>query len=210
MPQGNNYKDFLKNSLKKGRSQKRLYIDYPLVITLEKEAWELSLTGGQNLSPCNHKEAGTHIIDHRTLEDKPTAMIASDTDILIIMINVFASRLSDHDWFVQTKKIQFVNVLRFMITLVMKLQSRCNHVIFVHTGFDKVRYFYRKSKKEILERVLNQEVLAVELLSDVGEHTHLSEISEEKLKRFVLIFVYDLYVLMYILIFYLWMSEKIW
>ena len=92
----------------------------------------------------------------------------------------------------------------------MKLQSRCNHVIFVHTGFDKVRYFYRKSKKEILERVLNQEVLAVELLSDVGEHTHLSEISEEKLKRFVLIFVYDLYVLMYILIFYLWMSEKIW
>ena len=82
--------------------------------------------------------------------------------------------------------------------------------MFVHTGFHKVRYFYRKSKKKILERVLNQEVLAVELLSDVGEHTHLSEISEEKLKRFALIFAYDLYVWMYILIFYLWMSEKIW
>ena len=30
-----------------------------------------------------------------------------------------------------------------------------------------------------------QQVLAVELLSDLGEHTHLSETSEEKLKRFV-------------------------
>ena len=58
-------------------------------------------------------------------------------------------------------------------------------------------------RKTILERVLKQEVLAVELLSDLGEHTHLSETSEEKLKRFVQIFVYSMYVLMYVLFFYL-------
>ena len=37
-------------------------------------------------------------------------MTASDTDILTLMVNVFASRLPDLDWFLQTKKNQFVNV----------------------------------------------------------------------------------------------------
>ena len=47
---------------------------------------------------------------HCTLEDKPTVVIASDTDILILTLHVFASRLPDHDWFLQTKKNQFMNV----------------------------------------------------------------------------------------------------
>ena len=52
-------------------------------------------------------------------------VIASDTDILILMVHLFASRLPDHDWFLQTKKNQFVNVSKIHITLVMQLQSRC-------------------------------------------------------------------------------------
>ena len=63
-------------------------------------------------------------------------------------------------------------------------------------------YLYRKSKKATLERVLKQDVLPAELLSDLGEHTHLSETSEEKLKRLAQIFVYGMYTIMYVLIFY--------
>ena len=119
--------------------------------------------------------------------------------------------------------------LRFMITLVMQLQSRCQQCLslvnvskihdyignavaitlpamFVLTGCDTVSYFYRKSNKTILERVVKKEILAVELLSDFGKHTHLSETAEEKLKRFILIFVYGIYAVMYVLIFYLWLS----
>ena len=92
------------------REAPRLLLDYLLVITLEKEACKISLTGVQNLFPCNHKEADTCIIYHYTLEDKPTVVIASDTDILILMVNVFACHLPDHDWFLQTEKNQFVNV----------------------------------------------------------------------------------------------------
>ena len=43
-------------------------------------------------------------------------------------------------------------------------------------------YFYSKFKKAILQRVLNQEVLATELLLDLGEGTPFSETSEEKLE----------------------------
>ena len=67
--------------------------------------------------------------------------------------------------------------------------------MFVLTGCDTVSYFFRKSKKAILERVLKKEELAVELLSDLGDNTHISETSEEKLKRFIQIFVYGTYVL---------------
>ena len=56
MPQGDNYKDFLKNKLNKAdvirrlneflkREVPRLHLDYSLVITLKKEAWEILLTG---------------------------------------------------------------------------------------------------------------------------------------------------------------------
>ena len=56
MPQGDDYKDFLKNKLNKAdlirrlnqflkREVPRLHLDYSLVITLEKEAWEILLTG---------------------------------------------------------------------------------------------------------------------------------------------------------------------
>ena len=118
---------------------------------------------------------------HCTMDDKPAVVIASDTDILILIVYVFVSRLSNHDWFLQTKKNQFVNVSKihdYIGNAVAIMQA----AMFVLTGCDTVRYLYRKSKKAILERVLKQEVLVVELLSDFGEHTYLSETSEEKLK----------------------------
>ena len=113
--QCDNYKDFLKSNLNKAdliRRQKefmkrevpRLHLDFLLVIALEEEEWGISLTEVQSLSPCNHKEADNCIMYHSFLEDKPTVVITSDTDILILMVHVFASRLLDHDWLLQTKK----------------------------------------------------------------------------------------------------------
>ena len=80
----------------------RLHLNYSLVIALEKEAWEILVTGVQNLSPYNREEAVTRIMYHYTLEDKPTVVIASEADLLILMVHVFGSRLPDHDWFLQT------------------------------------------------------------------------------------------------------------
>ena len=213
MPEGDDYKYFLKNNLNKAdlirrfnefvkREAPQLQLDYPLVITLEKVASEISVTGVQNLSSCNHEEADTRIMYHCILEDKQTVVIASDTDILILTVHVLASRLPDQNWFLQTKKNQFVNVSKIH-DYVGNAVAITLPAMFVLTGSDTVSYFYRKSKKAVLERVLKQEVLAVDLLSDLGEHTHLSEMSEEKLKRFVQIFVYGMYVLMHVLIFYL-------
>ena len=115
MTQCDDYKDFLKSNLKKAdlirrlnefmkREVPRLHLDFLLVIALEEEEWGISLTEVQSLSPCNHEEADNCIMYHSFLEDKPTVVITSDTDILIIRVHVFASRLLDHNWLLQTKK----------------------------------------------------------------------------------------------------------
>ena len=111
------------------------------MITLENKAWGILLTLVHNLSPRNHEEADIRIMYHCTLEDKPTVVIASDTDILILMVHAFASRLPDHDYFLQTNKDKFVDISK----------------IFDYIGNTAaitlpVSYFYRKSKKAIIER----------------------------------------------------------
>ena len=110
--------------------------------------------------------------------------------------------LSDHDCFLHTKKNQF--------EIISKIPDYNGNAVgitlpamFVLTSCDTVSYYYRKSKKAILERALKQKVPAVELLSDLGQHNHLSETPEENLKKFVQMFVYGMNVQMYVLIFYL-------
>ena len=104
--------------------------------------------------------------------------------------------------FLQTKKNQFVNVSKIH-DYISNAVAITLLAMFVLTGCDTVSYFYRKSKSSILEGVLKQEFLAAELVSDLGEHIHLSDMSEEKSKRFVQIIVFGMYVLMYVLFFYL-------
>ena len=129
-------------------------------------------------------------------------VIALDSDMLVFMIHVCESRLLDHDWFLQAKKNQSVNVSRIR-EYIGNVLAITFPAMFLLTGCDTVSYFYRKSNKAIFERVLKQEILAVEFLSDFEEHNHVSEMSQKKLKRFAQIFVYGVYVLMYVLIFYL-------
>ena len=119
--------------------------------TLEKEAWEISLTEVQNLSPCNYKEADSRIMYHCTLEDKPTAVIASYTDIFTLLVDVFTSRLPDHDWFLRTRKNQFMNVSKIHHYIGYAVAITLP-AMFVLTSCDTVSYFNHKSKKETSQR----------------------------------------------------------
>ena len=139
---------------------------------------------------------------HCILGDKPKVVIASNTDILTLMLHVFAPRLFHYDPFLLTKKYHFVNVSKIYDHITGKAAAITLLAMFFLTSCDTVSYFYRKSKRAILEWVLKWQVLAIELGLDLGEHTHL--------KRLAQIFVYGTYVVIYILIFFLWLSEVIW
>ena len=103
------------------------------------------------------------------------------------------------------RNTSFWMYLRFMITLAMQLQSLASNVC-PHCNTLWVTSTVSPGRLYLNGSWTGQEVLAVELLSDLGEYIHLSETSEEKLKKFVQIFVYGISVLMYALIFYLWLS----
>ena len=109
---------------------------------------------------CNHEEADTRIMYHCTLEDKLTVVIATDTDILILMVYAFASRLPDHDWFLKIKQNKFVNVSKIH-DYIGNTVSLVVPAMFVLTGCDTVSYLFRRSKKTIFERGLKKEDLAV-------------------------------------------------
>ena len=213
MPQGDDYKDFLKNSENKAdlirrfneyvrREVPKMNLDYPLVITSEKNALEITSSGIEVLLPCNHEEADTRIMYHCTLDDKPIVVIASDTDILMLLLYVFADRLPVHDWFLQIKKDQFVNLSKLHDVIG---NEACLILIamYVITGCDVVSYFFRKSKKVVFERLLKQPDMAVDLLSDMGVSTHLSVTAVEKVKRFIQIFVYGMKIHFLSLVFFI-------
>ena len=92
-------------------------------------------------------------------------VIALDTDILILMVHVFESRHSDHDWFIKTKKNQLVNVSKIH-EYISNAVAITLPAMFILNGCDKMSYFYRKTKKAIFKRVLKHEILAAELLQD--------------------------------------------
>ena len=117
------------------------------------------------------------------------------TDILILMTHVFSSYLPDHDWVLQTKKNPTSTPAPLFMAENVENVSKIHEYIgntaaitlpttFVLNGCRTVSYFYRKSRKAILERFLKQEILVVELASDFEKHTHLSATLEEKLKNF--------------------------
>ena len=74
------------------------------------------------LTLCNHEQADNCIMYHCTLKDK--LKMALDNDILILMGHVFASVLPDHACFYKPRKASLLVYLRFMIILLIQLQSR--------------------------------------------------------------------------------------
>ena len=122
---------------------------------------------------------------HCTFEDKPTVVTALNTGILILIEYVFASRLPDHDWSLQTTttttttKKQFLNVSKIHDYTGNAVAITLPAMFFL-TSCDTMSYFYCMYKKAIFEHVLKQEILSAELLSDLSEHTHHLETLEDE------------------------------
>ena len=77
MPQGDDYEDFLRNSLNKAdlisrfndyiqKDEVRSQMVWPVVATLEKETREITSTDIKHLFTCNHEEADTRVLYHCT------------------------------------------------------------------------------------------------------------------------------------------------
>ena len=134
MPQGNEYQDFLRNSLNKAefikhfneyimKSEVCSQLKWPLILTLETETWEISSTGVNHLFDSNHEEADSRLIHHCILDNHSVVVIATDSDILICMIYAFSLLLPDHAWFHQTLLIDLGNERDVSVTCDEKIEK---------------------------------------------------------------------------------------
>ena len=61
---------------------------FPLTITAENKAWLLSPDSVREIPLCYHHEADTRIIYHGIESNQSCVVVASDTDILILLLFV--------------------------------------------------------------------------------------------------------------------------
>ena len=83
-----------------------------MVITHEENAWLLTTEDVEKLPNCNHHEADTRIIAHAIPADTPVVVVASDTDILILLVYAYHKFMKETGRQVQMKidTERFVNI----------------------------------------------------------------------------------------------------
>ena len=72
----------------------RRKLKIPITITAADNAWLLDSVGVHQLPSCNHHEADTRIILHAVKSEDPVVVVATDTDILVLLMYAFNKYLS--------------------------------------------------------------------------------------------------------------------
>ena len=72
----------------------RRKLKIPITITAAENAWLLDSVGVHQLPSCNHHETDTRIILHAVKSEDPVVVVATDTDILVLLMYAFNKYLS--------------------------------------------------------------------------------------------------------------------
>ena len=110
MPRGNKRIEFLSNGqnktdlillfakfLKSDRGV-RIMGNLPVIVTEEENTWHIDKGEITNIFKCNHEEADTRVILHASLSSDNIIVVASDTDVLVLMVNAFAKLQPTKGW----------------------------------------------------------------------------------------------------------------
>ena len=64
--------------------------DIPVLFTNKDETWRVNQNYVSLLPDCNHEEADTKMSVHTLREDTDVVVVALDTDVLILMVYIYA------------------------------------------------------------------------------------------------------------------------
>ena len=130
----------------------------PLVITYEENAWLVTPEEVDKLQNCNHHEADTRIIRHTIKADNPVVVVASDTDILILLVYAYNKFLKDTDRQVQMKidSERFVNI-RTIVDNIPEDAINCLPAYHSITGCDTTSYPFGVGKVRPWNKALKKE-----------------------------------------------------
>ena len=93
----------------------------PVIVTEEENTWHIDKGEITNIFKCNHEEADTRVILHASLSSDNIIVIASDTDVLVLMVNAFAKLQPTKDWQMRYESSSYVNIQHIQNKLGMTI-----------------------------------------------------------------------------------------
>jgi hypothetical protein len=109
MPKGKDWDSFLRNSENKTELIRflvsyyktdavRSKLNIPLTVTEEEKTWLITRVKIEQLESCNHHEADTRLILQASKSNDPVVVLATDTDVLILLSYAYSIRKPLHEW----------------------------------------------------------------------------------------------------------------
>ena len=138
----------------------------PVYFTRKAETWEHHHQTSRRIGDCNHEEADTRMLIHALRENTNVVIVARDTDVLMIMIYIYALKEVTAVWYMKYGAEKFANIGK-----IVKHLGRTVSLMLVHlhciTGCDTTSYMYGVGKARVLNKVL-KDVRLLELLETLG------------------------------------------
>ena len=153
---------FISEYCKSDKVRRKLKV--PLTITAEDKTYLIESTGVQELSTCNHHEADTRIILHAVNTSDPVIVIASDTDILILLVFTFR-KITERKIQMKIDNQRFVDINNVCSYLTQEI---CEVLPSYHslTGCDTTSYPFGVCKVKPFKKAIKEGKFG--LLKDFG------------------------------------------
>ena len=104
---------FLTNYYKK--CDVRTSFEIPLIITEGNHTWRMTKDSVQDAFECNHVEADTRVVLHAYESPNPVIIVASDTDILVLLLHAYtkmciSTNEAEQVWYMRIDKERFIDI----------------------------------------------------------------------------------------------------
>ena len=167
----------------------RSKLPYEFIVTVNEKTVKVSNTSLQVLSNCNHEEADTRLILHAILSEKDCVIVASDTDVLILLVWAYDHYQVKKNWYFQYETHCFANVSMICDYLGKDVCSRLPafHAL---TGCDQTSYFSGAGKSRIFEKALDHHG-SFKLLDALTSKSILTKETSKDIQEFVRTIVYS-------------------
>ena len=199
MPQGLRWKELLHNIENKTdliellmkymqSFECRSKLPCEFIVTSKEKTMKVSKATVQVLEDCNHEEADTRLVLHAILCEQDSVIVASDTDVLVLLVWAYNEFEIKQKWYFQYESSCFADISVICEHFGGDVCSRLP-AFHAFTGCDQASYFYGAGKSRVFEKALNTRCF--HLLDALATKSVLTAENSNDLQEFVRKVVYS-------------------
>ena len=102
---------------------------YPFIISCKDKTFNIANSNPTLLHQCNHEEADTRLVLHAFLAAGDVVIVASDTDILLLMVWVYYTHKLTYKWYFKYKNNKYAEISKICSYLDPAI---CENILAMH------------------------------------------------------------------------------